>query len=139
MHFGVVLHIQKIQRAFCEPHIPTLAYHVACCGIRWKFVQDSCVFPHHLINDQLQHWPHYPWRHKQLHFCRVHNPCTFFHPIQTFFIFLIFTYFWNESQSNVNSLFLCTISKQTLYLTICTHPSDPICNSTQGNFITHEI
>jgi len=67
----------------------------------------------------------------------IHAPL--FHPTQTFSIFLQLPYIWNESQLSVNILFLCSISKQILYLTIYTCLSDPICNSTQGNFITHEI
>lgn len=45
----------KNQRAFCESQTPTSTYHVAWCGKRWKIVQASCIFPHHLINNQLQH------------------------------------------------------------------------------------
>jgi len=138
MHFGVVFHIQKIKELFVSlilQHQPTMLHGVDQGGKLYKLLAFS---PTTSLTTNCNLDPITLGGMNNLIFVMfiIHAPL--FHPTQTFFIFLQFTYIWNESQLSVDILFLCSISKKKLYLTICTCPLYPICNSTQGNFIAHK-
>jgi hypothetical protein len=139
MRFGVVLHIWKIKELFVSlklQHQPTTLHGVEQGGKLYKLPTFS---PTTSLTTNCNIDPITLGGINNFIFVMfiIHAP--FFHPIQAFSIFLQFMYFWNESQLNVNSLFLCSISKQTLYLTMCTCPSNPICNASQGNLLPMKL
>ncbi len=122
MHFGVVFHIQKIKELFVSlifQHQPTMLHGVEQGGKLYKLLTFS---PTTSLTTNCNIDLITLGGINNLIFVMfiIHAPL--FHPTQTFSIFLQLTYIWNESQLSVNILFLCSIYKQTLYLTIYACP-----------------